>query len=715
MRPGLRRLALIWLSTALLAAAVPHPLDAAAEPDAIDEALSLVGMTRSDLGFEPRGWWERFPEDIPYKLRHFDDLQAEPMAIIPFTRVLGANLRLVLAPELVAGREGNRGAHALYRAVHDMAINKRFGASRAYSANLSAPLTPLREAITQAWTAEGRATSFATFGNRPEHSVLDSELKQACEAVPPEVGSIVGKLVLDLLEARRWSKLAWRNVDLETRTRLAARVDLRLEVSDAEEYEPAVDDAAHSWDEASLWYAGSKTVEAVDLARLALADTLADVADRGALAKLRFSFDTPVGRIVVLGTGSDELNVPQSGAFLVVDLGGDDRYFGPIAASNPNLPVAAALDLDGNDQYRAQSPAQGAGVIGIGVLLDVAGRDEYHAHDLAQGSGHFGLGALLDLAGDDVYDMHFSGQGAGCFGVGALFDIAGRDQYTVWGDGQGYGSVGGVGVLADRVGDDVYLAVTDPKITGRPSPHAENKLSASGAQGCGMGRRGDGADGHSWAGGLGALLDAEGNDQYTAADWAQGCGYWFGTGLVWDGAGDDQFHANGWASASGAHFCIGAVIDEAGNDTHDVKQNWGPAYGHDFTTSVFYEGGGDDAWICGAEGVGHSINRSVALCFEAGGNDVYSFSMAAKHPGLTSYDKRFIDRNTLSVYWTESTSLGLFVDTGGTDRYPEGFHDDMTWTDDPASDNAKARNFGVFVDRPSGTLDIDRPIGGKRR
>ncbi|MBI3271833.1 MAG: hypothetical protein HYZ53_22770 [Planctomycetes bacterium] len=38
----------------------------------------------------------------------------------------------------------------------------------------------------------------------------------------------------------------------------------------------------------------------------------------------------------------------------------------------------------------------------------------------------------------------------------------------------------------------------------------------SNAQGRGKGRRGDGADGHSWAGGLGALLDCEGDDRYSA-------------------------------------------------------------------------------------------------------------------------------------------------------------------------------------------------------
>jgi hypothetical protein len=268
--------------------------------------------------------------------------------------------------------------------------------------------------------------------------------------------------------------------------------------------------------------------------------------------------------------------------------------------------------------------------------------------------------------------------------------------------------------LADRSGTDVYFSDPDPAVTARPSGHSENKISASGAQGCGFGRRGDGSDGHAWAGGLGALLDAGGDDRYTIGNWGQGCGFWFGTGLLWDGGGNDEYRATGWAQASGAHFCIGALIDEAGNDLHSVTQNWGPAYGHDFTASLFIDKDGNDEYVCGGEGVGHSINRSVALCFEGNGDDRYTFSMEGRHPGRITYDPRFLNRQATSVYWTESTSVGLFIDCGGTDTYPPGFQNDWTKTEDPASETARARNVGIFVDRPTGTVDLDRPHGGKR-
>lgn len=675
-------------------------------PDALDDALAIAGLTRIDLGWEARGWWERYPQDIAYKLRHFDDLCAQPLAIIPFTRVMGATVRVTLAPEMVDGKKNDQGSGALYRAVHDLGVNKRYGAFRPYSANLTGVPTPLPEALIEAWRAESRALKYVTFGQESPYPMVASDLEAACAGLPADVSGILGKLVLDLLDARSWAKLAFRNVPLETLERVATRIDLGEKETDALDYEPAMDDVANAWDEASLWYAGLKTVEALDVARLALREPVAKAG--GAVAKVKIVVDTPAGRVIIDGTGAEAIHAGE-GAFLVVDLGGNDRYDGCVGASRPTLPLGAALDLGGDDLYEAGDRALGAGVAGIGVLLDAAGDDAYTAGCLAEGAGHFGMGVMIDLVGNDTYMTKYSGQGAGFFGIGLLVDTAGSDQYTLWSDGQGFGGVAGIGVLADRTGDDIYLAVPDPAVTDRPSYHSEKKIAVSDAQGCGMGRRGDGADGHSWAGGIGALLDGEGNDRYTIGNWGQGCGYWFGTGLLWDGTGHDAYHANGWASASGAHFCIGAVVDEGGDDLHQVDQNWGPAFGHDFTAAVLFDAAGDDRYECGGDGIGHSINRSVVLCMDGAGNDSYAFKSPDKAPGTATFDARFLDRAGPSVYWTESISVGLFLDAAGTDRYPEGRAENGVRTDEPGSDNVKARNRGIFADRPDGGIDLERP------
>jgi hypothetical protein len=58
-----------------------------------------------------------------------------------------------------------------------------------------------------------------------------------------------------------------------------------------------------------------------------------------------------------------------------------------------------------------------------------------------------------------------------------------------------------------------------------------------------------------------------------------------------------------------------------------------------------------------------------------------------------------LDRSGASaLYWTESRSVGLFVDGGGADVYPSGAADGDAVTDAPSSDNARAHNRGLRLD-----------------
>ena len=681
--------------------------------DLLDDALASAGLTRADLGWRARGTWDRYPMDVAHKLRHFDDACAEPLSIAPWLRAMGASVRTLLDPKTLDAR-GDLGAGPLYRAVHDLGVHRRYGATRAYSANLVATPTPLDAALASAWAQAGRPMRFTTFGKVSPYPDLERDVAAAVAPLPAGVSAALGKLVLDLLQAQRSSSLAWRNVSLDLREAVASRLDMGAETVDALDYQPAFDDVARLWDEASLWTAGLKVVEALDVARAALAPAVG--ASKDALRAFRLDLPTPFGRLRVLGTGDDETDVGTEGAWLVVDLGGNDRHRGRVAASSPTLPVAALLDLSGDDAYEASDRAQGCGVVGVGVLLDAGGKDRYEARGaLAQGAAQFGLGALIDLGGDDAYAARTEAQGAAFFGVAVLLDLAGADSYRIEADGQGYGGCGGAGVLADRSGDGRHRAVVDPAVTGRPSYHSDLAVSVSNAQGCGMGRRGDGSDGHSWAGGVGALLDAEGNDRYLAGNWCQGVGYWFGTGLLWDGKGDDDYDGNGWSSGAGAHFCIGAVVDEEGNDVHRTRQNWGPCFGHDFTVAVLWDRAGNDRYECGDSGIAHSINRSVVLLADDAGDDAYVFAKPDRRPGTAPFDARYADRTGPSLYWTEPTSAAVFLDGGGKDAYPPGASDDVAWggekTPEEAADNRRARNFSIAVDRGAGPIDLDRPAG----
>jgi hypothetical protein len=539
---------------------------------------------------------------------------------------------------------------------------------------------------------------------------IEEQLAEQVNVLPSGISPILGQLVLNIIDAHYWAELAFRKVDARDRIAVATRLNVGDEMIDAWDYCPAIDDVARTWDEASMWYAGQKCVQALDDARIALkALDLHDVPD------FIFDWETPWGWIRVRGDGNDIVDGDRS--LLVVDLGGDDMYMDDVAASTANRPISLLLDMAGNDEYLSEnSPAQGAGLCGIGVLIDDAGDDSYETRRYGQGVGQFGLGLCADLAGDDKYFTEFSGQGCGYFGIGLLFDIAGDDAYKLYGDGQGLGGVAGVGVLADRVGNDTYTAVREHSVTGRPSYHSpDNDVCVSNAQGCGMGRRGDGADGHSWAGGLGALLDGEGNDVYTAGNWCMGTGYWFGIGVLHDRAGDDEYHGVVYSQGTGAHFCIGVCIDEAGNDQHLAEENSNSslAWAHDFTIGILLDVAGNDLYSVDTSGLAYSVNRSVAMVIDTGGDDTYQTDFEKRRagkqglkPGFAMNNEGFRARDGVGTYFADTTSIGLFLDVGGNDTYWDEIQNNTHWLDPPDSPNWEDRNFSVGVDRADGTVDF---------
>ncbi|MFH0980317.1 MAG: hypothetical protein V2A79_02100 [Planctomycetota bacterium] len=675
---------------------------AAYAQDALDEALGLVGLRRADLGWRPPGWWLGYPGDVPYKLRHFDDLLDQPLATISYTRSFAGAVRTYLAPEKVNAEPDRFGAGALFHLVYSVGVGPKYGAIRNYAPNTTAPDTPLDEAIPAVQRAAGRPTTFITFGMESPYPQLQKELAAKVAEVPPAVQPVLGRLVLNVLEAQRWAELAFRNVPGDKRIAVARKMNLGEEQVDALDYEPAVDDVARTWDEASLWYAGLKCVQALDTARLSLRAVAPET------PPFAFDWETPYGWIRFRGSGPDVVDATD--AWLIVDLGGDDCYTGPVGASAADRPIGLLLDLGGNDTYSGSGPAQGAGICGVGVLLDAAGHDRYEADRLAQGVGQFGLGACIDLEGDDQYFTRYSGQGCAYFGVGLLIDGGGTDTYKLYCDGQGFGGVSGVGILVDYSGNDAYEAVRDSNVTGRPSYHSPDlHVSVSNAQGCAMGRRGDGADGHSWAGGLGVLIDLAGDDSYLSGNWSMGTGYWFGTGLLYDGAGDDTYRGVVWSQATGAHFCIGVLVDEGGNDHHLVEENAvnSLAFGHDFAVALLVDLGGDDVYSVENSGLGQSINRSVAALIDVGGNDTYT-TKAENRPGMAIFDEKLRDRSGPTTYFADATSVGLFLDVGGDDVYhcaPDAGNN-TTWLDPPASDNVQVRNFSVGVDRESGDVNL---------
>jgi hypothetical protein len=291
------------------------------------------------------------------------------------------------------------------------------------------------------------------------------------------------------------------------------------------------------------------------------------------------------------------------------------------------------------------------------------------------------MGVLVDEGGDDEY-RSLTGQGAGYFGAGLLLDAAGDDSYTLEeGDGQGFGGPNGIGVLADRAGNDRYRAEPLPSKAGaqRADYHSDGKIVGSNAQGAGIGRRGDVSDGHAWAGGLGALLDVDGDDVYEAGNFSQGCGYWFGTGLVWDGGGNDAYRSVYFSHASGAHFAVGAVVDEGGDDLHALsdfekvglgpKAGAGIAFGWDGVNAILIDRAGNDRYEADVISLASAAIRSHAWLVDEAGDDVYLANAGGLVFGAVDEQPHYATPHRTSPFLFHLPQTALLLDLGGADRY----------------------------------------------
>ncbi|MCA1812322.1 MAG: hypothetical protein LC624_00030, partial [Halobacteriales archaeon] len=260
-------------------------------------------------------------------------------------------------------------------------------------------------------------------------------------------------------------------------------------------------------------------------------------------------------------------------ASLLLDDDGDDTYG---VAKVPNLDAECTHDL-----IPRRVGAQGAGIIGVGILADTAGSNTFLAKTLSQGMGHGGIGLMYLGSGDDTLRAVRSAQGVGVFGGwGVLVNEGGHDQYlsympaggtlnidlgvcddtSRYMQGSAFGRVTGVatgvlGLLHDRGGDDVYAC--DGKCQGAAAVFAAAALvddAGDDAYRANLEAMGYG-EGHSSTGGLsaGVLVDRAGDDTYLIGA-APGIGQ--GDGQVRDpmGAPAPYVPPNLWANDLVAYF-----------------------------------------------------------------------------------------------------------------------------------------------------------------
>jgi len=400
---------------------------------------------------------------------------------------------------------------------------------------------------------------------------------------------------------------------------------------------------------------------------------------------------TPAGDIVIGGPGPNRYNLDgMPGLAALIDLGGDDVYYeGTVSLRRPVLVV---IDLGGNDTYQGRRAGiQGGAVLGVSMLLDAAGDDTYRAQDVAQGSCLAGAGILIDYGGDDSYLGLRRAQGTAMGGVGILIDRAGDDRYkgALW--TQGVGNALGFGLLDDLDGADHYYA------GGKyPNSYLKDDNPTPGYEGWGQGMGGGLRQVAN--GGIGVILDGGGDDVYEFDYLSHGGGYWCGVGFARDFGGNDrrlgatakaydggprtQRSYQRFGMGFGCHYSLGFLFDDAGNDTYNGTIM---GTGHAWDCSVGYLGdfAGDDRYeSTGGLTQGNGAQAGLGVLFDYDGDDVYrGYSQGSASSGISYHTLPQCGGN-----------FSFVVDYGGEDQYGCRARNN--------SYNRRSSSGGFLIDRP---------------
>jgi hypothetical protein len=246
-------------------------------------------------------------------------------------------------------------------------------------------------------------------------------------------------------------------------------------------------------------------------------------------------------------------------------------------------------------------------------------------------------------------------------GCGILIDRGGDDDFRGALLAQGVGGPLGFGLLADLDGRDHYFA-------GGKYPGGYDDTPGFGgwSQGVGIGPRGVAN------GGVGVLLDAAGDDIYEADYFSHGGGYWFAAGIARDFGGNDQrvgatrenFDGTKrtqprfvrWGTGYGCHYAVGFVFDDEGNDTYEADFA-AIAYGWDIAIGAICDLAGNDRYTSHGSGVAQAHNSALAILFDRSGDDEYQGGL-----GETTEETPYHAEGGRGNYT-------LLLDAAGTDRY----------------------------------------------
>ncbi len=389
------------------------------------------------------------------------------------------------------------------------------------------------------------------------------------------------------------------------------------------------------------------------------------------------SATNPVSVLVDLGGrdryGYVEVPTARDGARLPADAGG--RY-------------APTGTMDGGPVSLSEIPRQGGARAGIAVAVDLGSDDDRYASlRLSQGAAVLGAGVLVDQGGDDTYVGEALVQGAAAFGYALFLDLAGADTHDAYQFAQGFSFARAVGAAVDAGGDDAWrMDVGDPALGGDPmypSAQRPTNSNASLGQGFSFGRRADFSDGAHMSGGVAILLDRAGDDVYRGSVFAQGGGFWFGAGILADRAGHDRYDGLWYQGGTGAHYAIGLLLDAGGDDRYGrsiTPVNVTLGGGHDWSAAFLVDESGDDDYLGSRITLGSGNANGFGFLVDNGGDDAYETLTPTYGTGAAGLRDEAL-RAPGSARRKVDT-LGVFIDAGGRDTYRAGMMTSMDAGDD---------------------------------
>ncbi len=366
-------------------------------------------------------------------------------------------------------------------------------------------------------------------------------------------------------------------------------------------------------------------------------------------------------RIAIGGPGR---NIYTGRFDYIFDIGGDDIYNidghpttrqgeSPLSRGElNNSGFSCIIDMSGNDYYTTSSDfALAGGLFSSSFIFDKEGDDFYES----KGSGNLGaaiggLGLLYDEKGNDTYKGISFSIGAGCFGVGLLVDREGNDFYIANSYSQGFGMTEGVGAIVDNKGNDSYLVDSRSLDIGRYNDHY-----VSMCQGYGLGLR------PYYAGGIGLIIEGEGNDIYNTDIFGQGGAYWYSLGAIVDKSGHDKYNGYQYSQGAGIHLAVGLLKDYDGWDFYQ-SNGVSQGCGHDFGFGMLWDVKGNDNFSAYSLSQGAGNADGIGILIDESGVDGY----LNKYPGLT---------RGYGNPRREYGSIGVFLDMSGTDYYSQPGYD----------------------------------------